>query len=108
MIGGEPDIVPPGNAVLGEHHGGVVAEQRRQAGDETWQRVGLQRRNHDILRPQRRRIVGCADFRREFSVAHAKRQAFRLYRLQMRPPHHAGHLMPGQRQPHRKMTADGA
>src|SRR5260221_443513 len=26
----------------------------------------------------------------------------------MRPAHHAGHLMPGPRQPHREMAADGA
>ena len=36
------------------------------------------------------------------------RQAARLHRLEMRPAHDAGHLMSGQRQPHRKMTADGA
>jgi hypothetical protein len=26
----------------------------------------------------------------------------------MRPAHHAGHIMPGQRKPHRKMAADRA
>ena len=39
---------------------------------------------------------------------HAKRQAVRLHRLEMRPAHHAGHIMPGKRKPHRKMAADRA
>ena len=28
----KPDIVPPGNAILRKHHGGVLAEQRLQTG----------------------------------------------------------------------------
>ena len=59
-------------------------------------------------KPKRRRIVGCPDSRGELGVADAKRQTSCLHRLEMRLAHHAADVMPGQREPHRKMTADGA
>ena len=40
--------------------------------------------------------------------ADAKGEPARFDRRQMRPAHHAGDLMAGLRQPHRKMAADGA
>ena len=108
MIFRKPDVVPPGNAVLREHHGGVVAEQRCQAGCECADTGGVQRADDDVLRAKRRRIVGRLDVCRELDVTDAKRQAVCLHGFQMRPAHHAGHLMPGQCEPHRKMAADGA
>ncbi len=104
----KPDIVPPGNAVLGEDHGGVVAQQRFQPGGEGRDPGRLQRRDHDILRTQRRRIVGGPDLAFEFGVTDPQGQAVFLHRFEMRPAHHAGDVMTGQRQPHRKMAADGA
>ena len=61
MIFGQADIVPPGNAVLGEHDGGVVAEQRLQAASEAPTPVAFKRADDDILRPERGRIVGSLD-----------------------------------------------
>ena len=34
MIRGQADVIPPGNAVLGEHDSGVFAEQRRKTRDQ--------------------------------------------------------------------------
>ncbi len=108
MIGAKPDIVPPGNPVLREHHGGIVAQQRRQACGERADPGRLQRADDDILRAQRRGIVGGFDPGRERGVADPQRQAFGLHRFEMRSAHHAGHFMACQREPHRKMAADGA
>ena len=70
--------------------------------------VAFKRADDEILRAERGRVVGSLDLGREFGVAGAQRQAVASHRLQMRPAHHAGHLVAGQRQPHRKMAADGA
>src|ERR1700694_758289 len=108
MTGRQPDIVPPGNAVLGKHDRRVVPQQRPQAGGESTDPGRLQRADDDILRTQRRRVVRCVHPGREFSVADTKLQAFCPGSFQMRPAHHAGDLMSRQREPHRKMAADGA
>ena len=105
---GKSDIVPPGNAVLGKDHGGVVAQQRFQSGGKRRDPGRLQRRDHDILRTQRRRIVGSLNLAFELGVADPQGQAVFLHRVEMRPAHHAGDVMTGQRQSHREMAADGA
>ena len=54
------------------------------------------------------RIVGGLHVGLEFGVADPKRQAVCLHGIEMRPAHHAGDVVAGQRKPHRKMAADGA
>ena len=66
MIRRKPDVVPPGNAVLGEHHSGVVARAAAAARDEAFERVRLQRADDKLLRTQRRRVVGCLHARGKF------------------------------------------
>src|SRR5439155_15299104 len=68
----------------------------------------LQGADDEILWAQRGRVVGCLHVGPEFGVTDTQRQAVRLHGFEMRPAHHAGYLVPGQRQPHRKMTANGA
>src|SRR3984893_5259879 len=108
VMGRKTDVVPPGNAVLGEHDRSVVAEQRRQPRDQAAKGIGFQRADDNILPPEPRRVVRCVHFRQELVASNAQRQASRLRRLKVRPAHHAGHLMSGQPEPYRKMGADGA
>jgi hypothetical protein len=108
VIGGKPDVVPPGNAVLGKHHGSIVAQQRLQTRHQAGQGVGFQGADHDILRPQRRRIVGRLYARRELGGADPEHQASGPRGFEVRAAHHAGDLVPGPRQPHRQMAADSA
>jgi hypothetical protein len=68
----------------------------------------LQRADDDILRPEIGRIVRCLHARFELGIADAQRQAICLDGGKMRPARHAGHLMSGKRQSHRKMAPDGA
>src|SRR6478752_9905785 len=79
----EPDIVPPGNAVLREHHDGVLTAERS-------------------------RIARCVHLRLELAISNPQRQGVGFHGIQMRAPHHAGNLMSCQCEPHRKMAADGA
>ena len=104
----QADVVPPGNAVLGEHDGGVVTEQRFQPVGERGDAGRLQGADDDILRAEIGRVVGGLHAGLELIAAHAQRQAVVPHGRQMRPAHHAGNLVAGARQPHRQMAADGA
>ena len=75
---------------------------------EAGQAGRLQCADDDILRSERGGIVRCAHLGLEFGVSDAQREAIGLHRIEMRAPHHAGNIMPCQREPHRKMAADGA
>jgi len=63
---------------------------------------------NEILRTERGRIVRRLHLRQKLGVPDTQPQAFGPHRFEMRPAHHAGYVVPGQRQPHRKMAADGA
>ena len=65
MIGRQPDIVPPGNAVLREDDRGVLAQQRPKAVRKAGHPGCFQRADDEVLRAERRRIVGGLDLRRE-------------------------------------------
>ena len=69
---------------------------------------GLQGADDDVLRAEIGRIVGRLDRGVEFCPPTRSVRPLFLHRRQMRPAHHARHLVAGTRQPHRKMAADGA
>lgn len=104
----KPDVVPPGNAVLGEHHGGVVAEQRCQAGCRCTDTGGLERADDDILPGQTPpgssdALMSAANSTSPTRSAKAiAPDGFRCARASHRTP-----SLPGQCEP-REMAADGA
>ena len=106
MVLRQADIVPPGNAVLCEQDRCGGGEQRFEAGGKTVDTGRLQRADHEVLFAEIGRIVGSLHFGRDLGVSDAQRQALCLHRLEVRSAHHAGDIMAGLRQPHRKMTAD--
>ena len=56
-------------------------------------------------------VAGSSDARHpglEFGISDTQRQPVGLHRIEVRAPHHAGDIMPCQREPHRKVAADGA
>src|SRR6478609_6720382 len=108
MVGGQAEIVPPGNAVLRKHHSRVVAEQRLQAGGKSGQSRRVQCADDEILRAERRRVVGRRNLCREGGFADTQRQAVCLHRFKMWSAHHAGNVMSGESESYRKMAADGA
>ena len=76
---------------------------------KTGQAGGLQRADHDVLRAQLGRIARCLHLgleRRHRRPAASGPLALTASRCA--PAHHAGDVMSRQRQPHRKMAADGA
>ena len=85
-------------------------DEDKHTGTSNWRRNPgcLQRRDHDILRTQRRRIFGRLDLAFELGVPDPQGQAVSLHRFEMLPAHHAGNVMTGPREPHREMAADGA
>ena len=103
----QADLVPPGNAVLGEDDGGVLAEAAAWAGDQSRHAVAFSVLITTSCGPSCGRIVGAFTLA-EVLAADAQCEAIVPDRRQMRSRASRTNRHAGARQPDRKMAADGA
>jgi len=82
-----------GNAVLGEHDGRVLARSGGRPVTRLPSALAFSVEMTISCGPSAAAVVGRLHARREFGAINAKRQAFCLHRCEMRPAHHAGHVM---------------
>ena len=100
--------VPPGNAVLGEHHAGILSQERRGLLGKSAEQVGLQGDENKILQSEAGGALGGAHPPADRVLAVNQGYPLVAHRLKMRAARDDRDVVPGRRELRSEMAANRA